>query len=109
MFNPMTPRRLLGGSTVAAAALLMILLPAAHGADDAGGGTDQGTAPYVPSRAEWLCLTLNVEQTVSAVFRSPGDVAVRVRGPALGGLPPGVYGLDRRNELPRQPGTGRSF
>lgn len=82
MSNPTTPdgsrsgRKcpwLLGGSAVVAAVLLMILSAAANGADGPGRGGD----PYRVSQAEWLCLTLNVEQTVNAIYRSPGDVAIR--------------------------------
>ncbi|MEE8453066.1 MAG: hypothetical protein V3R99_14165 [Thermoguttaceae bacterium] len=63
----------LGGSVVAAVALLMILSPAANGADDPGRGGD----PYIPSQAEWLCLTLNVDDAVNAIYRSAGDIAIR--------------------------------
>jgi len=73
MFPAKRSNRPLARSTMIAATLLMLLVPAAHGQDDGGSGGD----PYLPSKAEWLCMTLNVKQAVHAAYRSLGDVAVR--------------------------------
>ena len=50
-----------GGATAIVLTAVVAVLLAADGAD-------RGDDPYTPTKGEWLCLTLNVEETIAAAY-----------------------------------------